>query len=41
LLSYLGRASNAKTLAVNKALLLNNAVAAAEIAVAFAKQTAG
>ena len=41
LLSYLGRASNGKTLAVNKALLLNNAVAAAEIAVAFAKQTAG
>jgi len=41
LLSYLGRASGGQTLKVNKALLLNNAAAAAEIAVAFAKQTAG
>jgi pseudouridine-5'-phosphate glycosidase len=32
LLSYLGEATQGKTLAVNKALLLNNAAAAAEIA---------
>jgi pseudouridine-5'-phosphate glycosidase len=37
LLSYLSTATQGKTLAVNKALLWNNAVVAAEIAVAFAK----
>jgi pseudouridine-5'-phosphate glycosidase len=36
LLSYLGHATQGKTLVVNKALLLNNATAAAEIALAFA-----
>ncbi len=36
LLSYLGRETQGKTLAVNKALLVNNAAAAAEIALALA-----
>jgi pseudouridine-5'-phosphate glycosidase len=39
LLSYLSSATKGKTLAVNKALLLNNAAAAAEIAVALAGVT--
>ena len=39
LLAYLGEATEGKTLAVNKALLLNNAAAAAEIAVALGAMT--
>jgi pseudouridine-5'-phosphate glycosidase len=39
LLAYLGEATEGKTLAVNKALLLNNAAAAAEIALALGAMT--